>query len=225
MTRRVVRRASALALAWLGLAAAAGAGEAPIDLAKVPGKARAAADKAVPGATWTAATRHDDGGEVSYELEGQDAKKRDVWVTVAADGTVEDVQTEVAFADLPEAARKGIAAAVPGFTPDEVYEVRDGTDVYYELSGQDRRKRDVWLSVYPDGKVDEVSTAVTMKEVPAAVVNAVKAKFPKFQASAGYEVRLDGKVVRYDIEGRRPRDKDDITLSVTPDGKEVTVDE
>ena len=40
-----------------------------------------------------------------------------------------------------------------------------------------------------------------------------------------YEARHEDKVIRYDFEGKRPRDKKEITVSVSADGKEIEIDE
>jgi hypothetical protein len=40
-----------------------------------------------------------------------------------------------------------------------------------------------------------------------------------------YEISQDGKVESYDFEGRRPKDKDDIIISVSADGKTVEIDD
>jgi hypothetical protein len=134
-------------------------GDKKIALAKVPAKIKAAADKAVPGAEWSEATKSTEDGEVAFRLEGDDAKGRYVWVEVAADGTVNEVQTEI-----------------------------------------------------------------PLKEAPAAVRAALKAKMPRFKVTTVYEARQNGKVVRFDFEGKRPKNKEVISISFSPDGKPVEDD-
>lgn len=226
--RPVRRRASAAALAvglWLA-GAAAGRGD-EIDLAKVPAAVRGAADKAVPKADWTSASKEtDDGKEFWYELEGTDAKGRYVHATVAADGKVNEVSTEVPFKDAPGAVTAALAAKLSGFKPATTHEIRtDGKVERYDLEGADAKGRAVYVSVSPGGELDEVFTEVKPADVPKAAAAALAAKFPRFTAATVYEVRAGGKVERYDFEGKRPRDKEEITVSVTPDGKSVEVDE
>jgi hypothetical protein len=48
---------------------------------------------------------------------------------------------------------------------------------------------------------------------------------PRFKPAAAFEVTEDGKVSRYEIEGRRPKDKEDISLSVSPDGKTIEIND
>jgi hypothetical protein len=130
-----------------------------IDLAKVPAKVKEAANKALPKAKWTGASKSEEDGKVTYELEGEDAAKHYVWVELTADAKVNEVGSEIAF----------------------------GT-------------------------------------VPQLVTAALKKKFPRFVVASSYEARHEGKVIRYDFEGKRPRDKKEITVSVSSDGKEIEID-
>jgi uncharacterized protein YxeA len=129
-----------------------------IDLAKVPDKVKKAADKAVPGAKWTSASKSVEDGEVTYELEGTDAKQRYVSVEVSAEGKVSEVQTEIHFKEVPEVVRSALKSRM------------------------------------------------------------AKANLPKLEASTTYEVRQDGKVVRYDFEMV-------IGVYISANGKEVEFDD
>lgn len=97
--------------------------------------------------------------------------------------------------------------------------------VYYNLDGTDAKGRAVTVEVTAEGKVTEVVTEITEKEVPMVVMKALRAKLPKFAIAAVFEVRQEGKVVGYDFEGKRPKDKEEITVSITADGKKVEIDE
>jgi hypothetical protein len=141
-------------------ATAAETADDKIALAKVPVKIKEAASKALPRAKWTGATKSVEDGEVTYELEGEDAAKVYVWVELTA-----------------------------------------------------------------DGKVNEVGSEIVIGKVPQVVTAALKKKFPRFQVASSYEARKEGKVIRYDFEGKRPRDKKEITVSVSVDGKEIEIDE
>jgi hypothetical protein len=139
---------------------AAGATDDKIDLAKVPAAIKQAASKAIPGAKWTGASKSVEDGEVTYQLDGEDAAKRYVGVELTADAKVTELQFEIASA-----------------------------------------------------------------KVPPLVTSALKKKLPRFQVATSYEARHEDKVIRYDFEGKRPRDKKEITVSVSTDGKEIEVDE
>ena len=64
-----------------------------------------------------------------------------------------------------------------------------------------------------------------VRGLPDVVRDAVKARWPRFKMSAAFEIRKDGKVTGYDLEGKRPADKHEIGLSVSADGKEIEIDE
>ena len=224
MSGLVGRRLSAVVLALLcvaGVCPGSRADSTEIKLSDVPEVVRRAADQGAPNVIWVSATKHEEGKDVSFELGGKNGKQRDVSVTVTANGKVEQIQTEMAFDDLPAAVSRAALAAVPKFGATDVYEVREGKDLYYSLEGQDALRRPVSLYVSTDGKVDEVSTEVTDRDVPKAVLKGLTATFPRFTATAYYEVRKDGKVDRYDIEGHGPKGADERTESFRPDGKHI----
>lgn len=133
---------------------------ADVDLKALPPKVRAAADKAVPGAKWTGASKDEDGGEVTYSLEGTDSKGRDVTVEVSAAGEVEEVMTEIPLA-----------------------------------------------------------------EVPATVMAALKAKMPKFEIAGAVAMSQGGAVDGYEFDGKRPKDKEEITVYVSADGKTIEIED
>ncbi len=138
----------------------ANAADDKIDIDKVPAKVKEAATKAVPGVKWTGATKSVDDGKVMYELEGDDSADRYVSVELTA-----------------------------------------------------------------EAKVNEIDTEIDIAKVPNLVTAALKKKMPRFQVATAYEARQQGKVVRYDFEGKRPRDKKEITVSVSANGKEIEIDE
>jgi hypothetical protein len=70
-----------------------------------------------------------------------------------------------------------------------------------------------------------LGSEIALGEVPQVVMTALEKKLPRFQIASSYEARLDSKVIRYDFEAKRPVDKEEITISVSPDGKEVEIDQ
>ena len=131
-----------------------------IELAKIPTNVKQAANKAMPRAQWTGATKSTDDGKVTYELEGEDAAKG----------------LRLGRADTPT--RKS---------------TRWGPRSLSERSRKSSRRL-------------------------------LKKKFPRFKVETAYEARHEGKVIRYDFEGKRPRDKKEITVSVSADAKEIEID-
>ena len=141
---------------------------------------------------------------------------------VAAHATAEDI----ALSKLPPAVRKAADKAVPKAKWESATkETEDKKEFWYELEGKDAKGRYVHVTVSTDGTVDEVSTEIDYKDAPKVVKDALKAKFPKFKVETSYEIRKDEKIERFDFEGKRPKDKEEITISVSPDGKSVEIDE
>ena len=86
-------------------------------LAKVPAKVKEAASKALPRAKWTGASKSVEDGEVTYQLDGEDAAKHYVWVELTADAKVNELQFEIAIEKVPKARHGGVeeeAAPIPG---------------------------------------------------------------------------------------------------------------
>ena len=88
-----------------------------LDLSKVPDVVKKAAEKASPGSRWESAS-----SETTYELEGKDAKGRNVIVEVSEDGDVEDVSTELAIKDVPAVVTSALKAKMPRFKIETVFE-------------------------------------------------------------------------------------------------------
>jgi hypothetical protein len=120
-----------------------------------------------------------------------------------------------------EAARK----AVPGAKWSIASKEEEDDGVVYALDGEDAAGNHVWVEVTAAGKVNELGSEIESAKVPSVVAAALSKRFPRFQASETCEVRQDGKVIRYDFEGKRPRDKEKITVSVSPEGKTVEIGE
>lgn len=151
----------ALVPAVLGGTSRATAGDdVEINLKRVPPRLMQVAEKAVPGVHWKTAFRNEEDGEVTYEIEGVDSKKRDVTVTITAEGKLEEIETEIPVA-----------------------------------------------------------------EVPAVVMKALRARFPRLEIVAVTEIQEEHKVAGYDFEGTRPKDGKTFGIYVTSDGKMVHVEE
>ena len=121
-------------------------GEEKVSLASLPAPVRAAAEKALPGATDLAAEKETEGGVTHYEVAGwRDGKG--VTVTLSGDGEVVELETEVSFAELPRAAQERMKKEHPNvsFEVVELVEPR-----YYELKFKsDGKVREV--QIYPSG--------------------------------------------------------------------------
>ena len=127
---------------------------------------------------------------------------------------------DVELSSVPQAARKAAEKAVPGGKWQAAF-----IQTIFELEGTDAKGRAVVVDVTDDGEIGEISTEIPLKEVPAVVMTALKAKMPRFTVESATESRQEGKVVGYSLEGKRPRDKEEIAVFVSPDGKTVEIDE
>jgi hypothetical protein len=132
---------------------------------------------------------------------------------------------EIDLAKVPAKVRRAADKAVPGASWSSAYKDEEDGEVIYELEGKDRQKRSVTVEVSAQGEVNEVETEIPFKEVRENVQAALRKKMPRFKVSTAFEVREDGKVVGYNFEGKRPRDKEEIVVFVSADGKEVEIDD
>jgi hypothetical protein len=127
---------------------------------------------------------------------------------------------DVAMAKVPAAVKKAAEKAVPGGKWESAF-----SETIFELEGTDGKGRTVVVEVTDDGEVNEVSTELPVKEVPETVLSALKSKMPRFKIETVFESRQGGKVAGFSFEGKRPRDKEEIGVFVSPDGKTIEFDE
>jgi hypothetical protein len=137
----------------------------------------------------------------------------------------DDDDEELKLADVPAAIRAAADKAVTGAKWTAAYRYKEEGETFYDLEGTDSKKRAVTVVLTAAGKVEEVETEIKPAEAPEVVREALKAKYPRFKVKTAYEISQDGKVESYDFEGRRPKDKDDIIISVSADGKTVEIDD
>jgi uncharacterized protein YxeA len=156
--------ASQLRLAGLALVITAlwgggvSADETDVPLDKLPKEVMKAANDAVPKAKWTGAVRSEEDKTVTYELEGTDAKGRYVWVELTDKGVVNEVQTEVKYADSPKEVREALEKKFPRFKVETTYMVEEkGKVTRYDFEGKrPRDKEEITITVSADGKTVEV---------------------------------------------------------------------
>ena len=148
---------------WLGgsivaglviLAAVAGAQQIPAD--KVPPKVMDAVKARFPGAEFTSITKETVDGQVIYDIELKQ-KGRKYEMDIKEDGTVLEVEKEVALKDVPAAVTKALQAKYPRSTVKEVMEVnlvKDNKETpdHYEMILEMTDKKTIELEVSLDGK-------------------------------------------------------------------------
>jgi hypothetical protein len=137
----------------------------------------------------------------------------------------EEDEDEVPLARVPAKVRKGADSAAPKVKWEAAYRTKEDGHTHYELEGSDAKGREVVVTLTEEGELVEIETEIPLRDVPDVVRDAIKARWPRFKMSAAFEIRKDGKVTGYDLEGKRPADKHEIGLSVSADGKEIEIDE
>ena len=130
------------------------------------------------------------------------------------------------LAKLPEIVRKAADKAVPNAKWNKAVKDTDGKDIWYDIEGMDAKGRNVWVTVESNGDIEEIETEIKPQEAPKIVLAALREKYPNFKISAVYEIRDDvNKVIRCNFEGKRLKDKKDITISFSGDGKFISIDD
>lgn len=170
LARRPWGLAAQVAAAVLFLAAAAAAQEKKDKpgLDKIPQKVMDALKAKFPKAEIDKWTKEKEGDKEVYDIEfKQDGKKFEA--DIFADGTIHNWEKEIAAKDLPDAVWKAVDKKYPGAKLKEVMEVtevKDGKDRLegYEVVLETAGKKDVELTVAPDGKVLEDSSDEKKKD-------------------------------------------------------------
>ena len=130
--------------------------EKKITLDKAPRAVQDALKKRFPKAEVTGIEKETEDGKVVYDIElKQEGRKYEM--DVLENGTIIEIEKEIAAKDLPEAVAKGIEGKYPKSTLKEVmekYQVKDGeeklTEYEVTLETADKKTKEVTVSL--DGK-------------------------------------------------------------------------
>jgi len=125
--------------------------EKKLQRSDLPAAVQRAADEQSAGATVKGYSTEEDNGQVVYEVEmTMHGHARDV--TIGADGTVLEVEQEVALDSLPAAVRTGLKQLAGSGTLGKIESLtKRGTLVAYEAHVKKGNKRSE-IQVGPDGK-------------------------------------------------------------------------
>lgn len=126
---------------------------------EIPKKVMGALKAKFPKAAIDKATKEKEGDKVVYDIEfKQDGKKFEA--DVFEDGTIHNWEEEIAAADLPAAVKAAVEKKYPLSMLKEIMRVKDGHDKLegYEVVLVTADKKDVEVTVGPDGKILEDST-------------------------------------------------------------------
>jgi uncharacterized membrane protein YkoI len=128
-----------------------------VPLDKVPKAVKEAIDSRFPGADVNSVEKENEDGKVVYDVELKH-KGRKYEMDILADGTVVEIEKEVAMKDVPEAVTKAIEEKFPKATIKEVMEVnkvkgKDETPDHYEVTIETADKKSKEVEVSLDGKI------------------------------------------------------------------------
>jgi uncharacterized membrane protein YkoI len=143
-------------VALLVLGVTVRADEEKISPDKLPAKVMAAVKERFPGAEFTSITKETMDKNVVYDIELKH-QGRKYEMDIKEDGTVLEVEKEIALKDVPAAVAKAIEAKYPKSTIKEVMEVnivkgKEEKPDHYEVVIETADKKKLELEVALDGK-------------------------------------------------------------------------
>jgi uncharacterized membrane protein YkoI len=142
--------------ALVALAAAAGADEKKIPLDKVPKAVLASIEARFPNAKIESVEKETEGGKVVFDVElKHDGRKYEM--DIKEDGTITEIEKEVAAKDAPAALLETIEAKYPKAKIEEIMEVnkvegKKETPIHYEVTIVTAAKKKKEVVVSLDGK-------------------------------------------------------------------------
>jgi uncharacterized membrane protein YkoI len=163
--RRIIGWSALSAAAWLVLlSAVVGADDKDKDkkitLDKAPKAVQDAVKARFPKAEVTSVEKETEDGKVVYDIELKH-RDRKYEMDILEDGTVIEIEKEIAAKDLPEAVTKGIEAKYPRATLKEVMEK-------YKVKGKDEKLTEYEVTLQTaDNKTVEVTVSLDGKTVKA----------------------------------------------------------
>ncbi len=146
------------------VASAPGAdGEEKVPLDKVPKAIRDAVNNRFPDAKLNKVSKEKEDGNVVYDIELQH-KGRKYEMDIKEDGTILEIEKEVAAKDLPEAVAKAIEARYPKAAIQEIMEVNkvkgaEEKPDHYEVLIVTANKKKLEIEVSLDGKTINLGKA------------------------------------------------------------------
>jgi uncharacterized membrane protein YkoI len=127
-----------------------------VPLDKVPKAVMDAIMGRFPGADITSVEKEKEDGKIVYDVELKH-KDRKYEMDILEDGTIIEIEKEVAAKDVPEAVTKAVEAKYPKSTVKEVMEVnkvkgKEETPIHYEVTLETADKKKLEVIVSLDGK-------------------------------------------------------------------------
>jgi uncharacterized protein YuzE len=196
---------------------------------KLPANVKEATERVVKDAQWSVA--HKSGS--LFDLEGKDGKGQEIHVEVTTEGKVTGIERKIDVKDVPKPVMTAITERLPKFTAAAALELYSGDDIRnlekadhsYELEGKAAKGHEVTVEVSAAGKVLGFKREIDLKNVPKVVMDGLSSKAPKFKPATAHRLNEDDKVVGFLFAGDWRKEKRESIIFVSPDGKEVEVQE
>jgi hypothetical protein len=155
-------------LGLFGLAAVVRADGEKVPPDKLPKAVMDAVKGRFPDAEITSAEKEKEDGKIVYDIELK-SKGKKYEMDIKEDGTIVEIEKEVALKDLPEAVKKALEAKYPKATIKEIMEVnkvmgKTETPDHYEVVLVTAEKKELEVEVSLDGKTIKGGDADKDKE-------------------------------------------------------------
>ena len=153
-----MQRALPLLVASFLAAPAIAQAQTEISLEEVPPAIIDAAETTAPGVQFHRVSTEVENGRVVYEFEAYNSAGKHVEVDIREDGSIQEIEMEIAISQTPAHVRDALEETAPGFEAGYVeYSVRDGgAEFVYEFKG-DQNGRTLEIEIAENGSVLFVS--------------------------------------------------------------------
>ncbi len=126
---------------------------------KLPQKIKDSIKERFPGAEVTGAEKENENGQIMYDIELKH-KGRKYEMDIKEDGTIVEIEKEIASKDVPEAITKAVKKKYPTATIKEVMEVN-------KVTGKEEKPLHYEVTIETGGKTKEVIVSLDGKTVKA----------------------------------------------------------
>lgn len=129
--------------------------ETAVSLNDVPEAVAETAMETAPGVTFTKVSTETEEGRTVYEFQGQSHDGKHIEVDVLDDGTLQEVEMEMDFEELPAAVKSSINSGFPGFRATYVESsVHSNGAFLYEIEGVTADGAAITVEIAEDGTVN-----------------------------------------------------------------------
>ena len=129
----------------------------------------------------------------------------------------------IAVSKVPAVARRAAEQAAPQVRFSKAYKDVDEGKTFYELVGVNPQGREVTVEVTARGVVRQVGTQVATGEIPAVVLDTLRAKTRGVKFTHAAAVTKEGRLFAYEFEGENT-EGDDVVATIAPDGRVIEID-